>query len=130
MAKVLRRLGTEVTLEVTVDLRGTLLEMEGAIQEASNAVGRCATEEALRRFDTDGSPLRVGAMKLTARGRDPKDDQSPYGVVRVEIVKAFRVEPSQAALQCQLGEKRRCTTASVFNGFGRSKTRIGMDMYR
>ncbi|MGA8183907.1 MAG: ISKra4 family transposase [Terriglobia bacterium] len=84
MAKVLRRSGTEVTLEVTVDLRGTLLEMEGAIQEASNAVGRCATEEALKRFDTDGSPIRVGAMKLTARGCDPKDYQSPYGVVRVE----------------------------------------------
>ena len=71
VAKVLRRSGTEVTLEVTVGLRGTLLEMEGAIQEASNAVGRCATEAAVRRFDTVGSPLRVGAMKLTARGRDP-----------------------------------------------------------
>lgn len=77
MAKVVRRTGTEVTVEVTVDLRGTLLEMEGAIQEASNAVGRCVTEEALTRFDTDGSPIRVGAMKLTARGRDPQDSQSP-----------------------------------------------------
>ncbi len=84
MAKVLRRSGTEVTLEVTVDLKGTLLEMEGAIQEASNAVGRCATEEALKRFDTDGSPIRVGALKLTARGRDPKPYQTPYGVVEVE----------------------------------------------
>ena len=84
VAKVVRRTGTQVTVEVTVDLQGTLLEMEGAIQEASNAVGRCATEEALMRFDTDGSPIRLGAMKLTARGRDPKDYQSPYGVVRVE----------------------------------------------
>ena len=84
MAKVLRRSGTEVTLEVTVDLKGTLLEMEGAIQEASNAVGHCATEEALKRFDTDGSPIRVGALKLTARGRDPKPYQTPYGVVEVE----------------------------------------------
>ena len=84
MAKVLRRSGTKVTLEVTVDLKGSLLEMEVAIQEASNAVGRCATEEALKCFDTDGSPIRVGAMKLTARGRDPKDYQSPYGVVRVQ----------------------------------------------
>ncbi len=84
MAKVVRRIGDEVTVEVTVRLGGTLLEMEGAIQEASNAVGRCATEEALTRFDTDGSPIRVGAIKLTARGRDPKDYQTPYGVVRVE----------------------------------------------
>ena len=73
-----------MTFEVTVDLSGTLLEMEGAIQEASNAVGCCGTEEALKRFDTDGSPMRVGEIKLTARGRDAKDYQSPYGVVRVE----------------------------------------------
>jgi hypothetical protein len=37
-------------MEVTVDLSGTLLEMEAAIQEASNAVGGCATDETLKRF--------------------------------------------------------------------------------
>jgi hypothetical protein len=58
--------------------------MEGAIQEATNAVGRCVTEEALTRFDTDGSPIRVGDIKLTARGRDPKEYQTPYGPVQVE----------------------------------------------
>ena len=73
-----------MTFEVTVDLSGMLLEMEEAIQEASNAVGCRATEEALMRFDTDGSAIRVGETKLTARGRDAKDYQSPYGVVRVE----------------------------------------------
>jgi hypothetical protein len=84
MTQVLRRSGDEVTVEVTVRLSGSLLEMERAIQEASNAVGRCVTEEALKRFDTDGSPLRVGAIKLTARGRDPKEYQTPYGAVEVE----------------------------------------------
>ena len=42
MAKVLSRSGTAVTVAVTVRLEGSLLEMEGAIQEASNAVGHCA----------------------------------------------------------------------------------------
>lgn len=84
MAKVVRRSGEDVTIEVTVKLGGTLMQMEEAIQEATNAVGCCATEEALRRFDTDGSPIRVGEIKLTARARDAKDYQSPYGVVRVE----------------------------------------------
>lgn len=84
MVTVVRRSGAEVTVEVTVRLRGSLLEMEGAIQEASNAVGRCATEEALQRFDTDGSAIRVGEIKLTARGRDPKAYQTPYGEVVVE----------------------------------------------
>ena len=84
MTKVVRRSGEEVTVEVTVRLSGSLLDMEGAIQEATNAVGRCATEEALQRFDTDGSAIRVGAIKLTARGHDPKEYQTPYGPVEVE----------------------------------------------
>jgi hypothetical protein len=56
-----------LTVEVTVGLSGSLLEMEAAIQEATNAVGRCATEEALKRFDADGSSMRIGEIKLTAR---------------------------------------------------------------
>ena len=84
MATVVRRSGEEVTVEVTVQLKGSLLEMEAAIQEATNAVGCSVTEEALRRFDADGSPLRIGEIKLTARGRDPKEYQTPYGVVAVE----------------------------------------------
>lgn len=84
MAKVVRRSGKEVTVEVTMRLSGSLMEMEAAILEASNAVGRCATEEALGRFDTDGSPMRVGETKLTVRGRHPKVYQSPFGEVQVE----------------------------------------------
>ena len=84
MATVVTRSGDAVTVEVTVRLSGSLLDMEGAIQEATNAVGRCVTEEALTRFDTDGSPIRVGDIKLTARGRDPKEYQTPYGPVQIE----------------------------------------------
>lgn len=84
MAEVVRRSGDEVTVEVTVQLNGSLLEMEGAIQEATNAVGRRVTQEALQRFDADGSPIRVGEIKLTARGRDRKEYQTPYGAVDVE----------------------------------------------
>lgn len=84
MAKVLSRSGNEVTVSVTVRLGGSLLEMEEAIRGAANEVGCCVTEEALKRFDTDGSPIRVGEIKLTARGRDPKPYQTPYGVVEVE----------------------------------------------
>jgi hypothetical protein len=57
VATVVKRSGEEVTVAVTVRLSGSLLEMEGAIQEATNAVGRCVTEEALKRFDTDGSAM-------------------------------------------------------------------------
>lgn len=84
MAQVIRQSGDEVTVEVTVQLRGSLLEMEAAIQDATNAVGCCVTQEALKRFDTDGSAIRVGEIKLTARGCDPKEYQTPYGPVEVE----------------------------------------------
>ncbi|MBK1702916.1 ISKra4 family transposase, partial [Thiococcus pfennigii] len=84
MATVVKRSGEEVTVEVTVRLSGSLLEMEAAVQEAANAVGRCATEEALKRFDADGRPIRIGELKLTARGRDPKAYQTPYGEVEIE----------------------------------------------
>ena len=84
MVKVISRSENEVTVEVSVRLDGSLLEMEAAIQEATNAVGCCVTEEALKSFDADGSPIRIGETKLTARGRDPKEYQTPYGVVEVE----------------------------------------------
>jgi hypothetical protein len=84
MAKVVSKSGNEVTVEVRVQLKGSLLEMEGAIQEATNGVGCCLSEEALKRFDADGSPIRLGEIRLTARGRDPKEYQTPYGVVEVE----------------------------------------------
>jgi hypothetical protein len=84
MAEVINRSGNEVTVSVTVRLTGSMLDMEAAIQEATNAVGSCVTAEALKRFDTDGSPIRIGALKLTARGRDPKPYQTPYGEVAVE----------------------------------------------
>jgi hypothetical protein len=84
VTKVVRRSGDAVTVEVTVRLSGSLLDMDGAIQEAVHAVGRCVTEEALQRFDTDGRPIRLGEIKRTARGRDPKEYQTPYGSVQVE----------------------------------------------
>jgi hypothetical protein len=84
LVKVAEQMSEEVTVEVTVRLRGSLLEMEGAILEATNAVGRCVTAQALMRFATDGSAIRVAEIKLTACGRDPKAYQTPYGAVQVE----------------------------------------------
>jgi hypothetical protein len=84
MATIIQRANGEVTFQITVPLGGTLLEMEETIQGAVNDLGRCATEEALQRFDTDGSPLRLGQVKWTARSRDPKEYQTPYGPVRIE----------------------------------------------
>jgi len=58
--------------------------MEAATQEATNAMGCCVTQAALNRFDTEGVPIRVGPVKLPARGRDPKPYQMPYGEVEAQ----------------------------------------------
>ena len=84
MVKVAGRSVEEFSMEMTMRLSGTLLKMEGAIQKATSALARCITEETLPRFGTDGSPIRAGKIKLTARERDPKEYQTPYGAVQVE----------------------------------------------
>ena len=84
MATLIQRENDDVTFQVTVRLGGRMPEMEAAILEAVNDLGRSATEEALQRFDTDGSPIQLGAIKWTARSRDGDTYQTPYGPVRIE----------------------------------------------
>jgi hypothetical protein len=58
------------------------MEMENTILEVVNEIGNKATEEALKRFDTDGSPIIKNEVKLTARSKDAKSYQTPYGVAK------------------------------------------------
>ena len=74
----------EVTIQVTIALSGSLLEMEGKIQSGVNKVGVLASEEALKQFDVDGSPLEIEGTKLTSKGKNNKGYQTPYGVANVE----------------------------------------------
>ncbi|MBK1650372.1 ISKra4 family transposase, partial [Rhabdochromatium marinum] len=76
--------GHQATLQVTIDLSGTMLEAEARIQAACNSIGRLASAETLKRFDTDGSPITMGAIKWTKRGVSPKTYQPPYGAIEVE----------------------------------------------
>ncbi len=73
-----------LTLQVTFSLEGSMLNVEESIQETLNAVGLIATEQKLRSFDTDGSPLFFGATKLTSKGQFTQDYETPYGSVGVE----------------------------------------------
>ena len=58
---------------MALPLAGGVLEWEAAVQETTNTAGCCETAEAWERLDADDSPIRVGAVKPTARGRDQKD---------------------------------------------------------
>ena len=61
-----------------------MLDFEEVIQQRLNEAGVLATQEALGRFDADGSPIQVGNTKLTSKGKLKKEYQTPYGVAPVE----------------------------------------------
>lgn len=75
--------GKTVTLELKLELSRSLLETEERLLAVLNEAGCAATQEALKQFDTDGSPLVVGQVKLTSKGQVPKAYQTPYGEVSV-----------------------------------------------
>jgi hypothetical protein len=82
-ANIVKRDDDSVTISVTIPLNGPMLEAEEAIQDALNEVGVLAEKENLARFDTDGSPIEVGPIRFTSKGRSPEVYETPYGPVRV-----------------------------------------------
>ena len=84
MAEIIARNGNDLTIQVTIKLTGSLMEMENTILDGCNEIGCLATTEALKRFDTDGSPIKLGDTKMTARDKDNKTYQTPYGSVQLE----------------------------------------------
>jgi hypothetical protein len=82
-AKLISIEGKTVTVELQVELSRSMLESEERIQRVLNEAGCLVTEVALKRFDTDGSPIVVGQVKLTSKGPVPKAYQTPYGEVEV-----------------------------------------------
>jgi hypothetical protein len=74
------------TIEVTVRVRvaGSLLETEENLQTALNQAGCETLALAIPEFDADGSPIRMGAVRYTSKGRFGQEYETPYGTVRVE----------------------------------------------
>ena len=78
-AKVIEQNSEGFTVTVTIPYATSMLAFEHNIQEAVNDVGRVSTQEALAKFDTDGSPLVIGNQKLFSKGQEQKIYQTPYG---------------------------------------------------
>jgi hypothetical protein len=83
VAKIIERQENAVTIQVSIPLTRSMLDTEEAIQQALNEAGVLASGEALQQFDTDGSPLLLGATRWTSKGQEPKAYQTPYGEVSV-----------------------------------------------
>lgn len=73
-----------ITVSITLDLQGSLLEMENTILDGTNKIGCLATGAALKRFDSNGSAIIRGGVKWTAKGQDSRKYQTPYGVAEIE----------------------------------------------
>jgi len=74
----------QITFQLTLRPGTSMIDYEEQILEALNESGRLATQECLEEFDTDGSPIVLGGIKLTSKGRVPKNYQSPYGETAIE----------------------------------------------
>ncbi|MCA3085325.1 MAG: hypothetical protein ING65_03290 [Rhodocyclaceae bacterium] len=104
-AKVTHRDESGVTLQVRVEFGPNVLESERRIQDAVNAVASAATSEALGQFDTDGDPIVVGGIRMTAKGVFPKEYQTPYGPV---VVERYTYQPGGGGRTfCPLEDKAR-----------------------
>ena len=76
-AKIVKRKGKKLIIEVEMELDGDMLTQEEAIQLALNEAGKLATKEALESFDSDGNPIEVKAEKLTSKGKAKKTTKRP-----------------------------------------------------
>lgn len=83
-AVIIERHEGSVSIRIEVALSRSMLDTEEVIQQALNEAGVLATAEALQQFDTDGSPLEMGATRWTSKGQEPKAYQTPYGEAVVQ----------------------------------------------
>lgn len=74
----------QLTLQVTFQLTGSMLEMERHIQEQINQIGIVSTKAALKKFDTSGEIMKIAGIKLTSKSMVCKEYQTPYGATKVE----------------------------------------------
>ena len=82
-ASIINQSDQSITLQVTIPFTRSMLDSENSIQDAVNEVGSIATHALLKTFDTDGSSLQFGSVKMTTKGQVLKLYQTPYGEVAV-----------------------------------------------
>jgi hypothetical protein len=83
-AQLLSIEGSQVKIEVTIDLSRSMLTSEENIQQTLNETGCIATAAALKYLDTDGSAINIAGEVMRTKGEQPKAYQTPYGEVVVE----------------------------------------------
>jgi hypothetical protein len=81
-AKIIRKEGKKLIIEITIDLEDSMLDSEEAIQVVVNEAGTLATEEALKQFDTQGEAIEIEGKQWRSKGQEQKFYQTPYGEIQ------------------------------------------------
>ena len=110
-ATIIARTPTSFTLQIEVPYNDSMLDFEETLQERLNEAGVVATAEGLQQFDTDGSPITVGPVKFTSKGRVEKDYQTPYGVATV--ARHVYQSPQGGPTYCPLDRDARIVVSST-----------------
>lgn len=76
--------GTQVKIEMTIDLSRSMLTSEENIQKSLNEAGSMATAAALKYLDTDGSRIEIAGERMYCKAEQAKAYQTPYGEVVVK----------------------------------------------
>jgi hypothetical protein len=101
-----------VTLQITIPFNRSMIDSENAIQKAIHEGGNLATESLLKRFDTDGSDIRIGSVRMRSKGLQPKYYQTPYGEVRIQR-HVYQATATGGATFCPLEREARIIVAST-----------------
>jgi hypothetical protein len=99
------------TFLVKIDFGKSMLDSEEKIQNILNELGTLVTGELLNTFDTDGSPVIMGATKMTSKGLVPKIYQTPYGAVEIE--RHVYQSPKGGKTFCPLEQNARIVVTST-----------------
>jgi len=83
-ASIINKTSNRVEIKITVDLGGSLLENEVALQDTLNEAGVLAMGPMLEKLDRDGSAFIVGNQKFTAQQYQNQKYETPYGPVHVK----------------------------------------------
>jgi hypothetical protein len=110
-ATIVSRTSTSFTIQIEVPYNDSMLDFEETLQHRLNDAGVVATAEGLKQFDTDGSPITVGPVKFTTKGRVEKDYQTPYGVAT--LARHVYQSPEGGPTYCPLDRDARIVVTST-----------------
>ena len=104
-AKIKETTSSYIKMEIKVPYTRSMLESEELLQKGLNSAGLLASEAIISSFDTDGSSIKIGNVKLINKGKVKKEYETPYG--RAKLERYVYQTPKGGETYCPLDESAR-----------------------